>query len=259
MSVRPSHVQASIGQEKCNTERPRGAVIQNCHAYFPDEPQAADPASEGYSCIKSFSPAVLESGRGNRMIRSDTHLYITELLAAWSDGDARALAELTPLVYQELRALARHHLAAERSGNSLNSTALVHEAWLRLATIKDLHLRYRAQFFALCAQLIRRILIDHARARLRARRGGGAPQLPLEEALLVPEERIADMVALDDALEALSVFDRRKGRVVELRFFGGLSVEEMAEVLKISPESVKRDWRVGQTLVDQRTEARAGQ
>ena len=177
-------------------------------------------------------------------MRSDTPPDITGLLRRWSNGDQAALAELTPLVYEELRRLARHHLAGERQGHTLNTTALVHEAWLRLVTVKDALSQDRAQFFALCAQLMRRILVDHARARLRARRGGGAQRVSLEQALLVSEERSPTLVALDDALNALSALDPRKGRVVELRFFGGLSAEETAEVLKISPESVKRDWRL---------------
>jgi RNA polymerase sigma factor (TIGR02999 family) len=177
-------------------------------------------------------------------MRSDTPLDITGLLRRWSEGVQTALDELTLLVYEELRRLARHHLAGEGQEQTLNTTALVHEAWLRLVRVKDAHWQDRAQFFGLCAQLMRRILVDHARARLRARRGGGAPRVALEEALLVSEGRSPALVALDDALNALSALDPRKGRVVELRFFGGLSTEEAAEVLKISPESVKRDWRL---------------
>jgi len=177
-------------------------------------------------------------------MRSDTRMDITGLLRRWSEGEQAALAELTPLVYEELRRLARHHLAGERQEQTLTTTALVHEAWLRLVTVKDARWQDRAQFFALCAQLMRRILVDHARARLRARRGGGALRVPLEQALLVSEERSPTLVALDDALNALSALDPRQGRVVELRFFGGLSVEDAAAVLKISPDSVKRDWRL---------------
>ena len=177
-------------------------------------------------------------------MRSDARLDITGLLQAWSNGEQAALAELTPLVYEELRRLARHHLAGERLEQTLTTTALVHEAWLRLVTVKDAQWQHRAHFFALCAQLMRRILVDHARARLRARRGGGAQRVSLEQALLISKERSPALVALDDALNAMSALDPRKGRVVELRFFGGLSVDETAEVLKISPDSVKRDWRL---------------
>jgi RNA polymerase sigma-70 factor (ECF subfamily) len=174
----------------------------------------------------------------------DTPLEITGLLRKWGNGEEGALDELTPLVYAELRRLARHHLAAERREQILNTTALVHEAWLRLVTVKDTRWEDRAHFFALCAQLMRRILVDHARARLRARRGGEAQCVSLEEGLLVTDARSPALAALDDALNALSALDGRQGRVVELRFFGGLSVEETAEVLKVSPDSVKRDWRL---------------
>jgi RNA polymerase sigma factor (TIGR02999 family) len=177
-------------------------------------------------------------------MRSECPLDITGLLRRWSGGEQAALDELTPLVYEELRRLARHHLAGERQEQTLNTTALVHEAWLRLVTVKDARWQDRAHFFGLCAQLMRRILVDHARARLRARRGGGAQRVSLEQALLVSEQRCPALVALDDALTALSALDPRQGRVVELRFFGGLSTEEAAEVLKISAESVKRDWRL---------------
>jgi RNA polymerase sigma factor (TIGR02999 family) len=177
-------------------------------------------------------------------MESETPLDITSLLNAWSNGQPGALDALTPLLYHDLRSLARHHLARERSGHTVNTTVLVHEAWLRLAGVNGIQCHHRAQFFALCAQLMRRILVDHARMRLRARRGGGAQRVPLEEALLVSEERCPSVVALDDALNALSALDLRKGRVVELRFFGGLSIDETAEVLKMSPESVKRDWRL---------------
>ena len=177
-------------------------------------------------------------------MRSDTRMDITGLLRRWSEGEQAALAELTPLVYEGLRRLARHHLAGERQQQTLTTTALVHEAWLRLVTVKDARWQDRAQFFALCAQLMRRILVDHARARLCARRGGGALRVSLEQALLVSEERSPTLVALDDALNALSALDPRQGRVVELRFFGGLSVEDAAAVLKISPDIVKRDWRL---------------
>jgi RNA polymerase sigma factor (TIGR02999 family) len=175
-------------------------------------------------------------------MRSEADPDITRLLQAWSCGEPGALAELTPLLYDELHRLAKRHVVAEAPGQTLNTTALVHEAWLRLVSIKEVHLEHRAQFFALCAQLMRRILVDQARARLRA--GNGRARVSLHEELLIPEERVAAVAALDDALEALSALDARKGRVVELRFFGGLSVEETAEVLGISPESVKRDWKL---------------
>lgn len=176
-------------------------------------------------------------------MRPDTPLDITGLLRRWSNGEQAALDELIPLVYEELRRLARHHLAGERQGQTLSTTALTHEAWLRLVTVKDTRWQDRAHFFALCAQLMRRILVDHARARRRVRRGGATQRVSIEQALLVSGERVAPLAALDDALNALSELDPRQGRVVELRF-GGLSAEETAEVLKISPETVKRDWRL---------------
>jgi RNA polymerase sigma factor (TIGR02999 family) len=177
-------------------------------------------------------------------MKSDAPLDISGLLRRWSEGEQAALAELTPLVYRELRLMARRQLAGERQAQTLNTTALAHEAWLRLARIQNARWQDRAHFFALCAQCIRRILVDHARARLAARRGAGAQRLSLEETLLISEERSPSLVALDDALNALMELDPRKGRVVELRFFGGLTAEEIAEVLRISPVRVKRDWRL---------------
>lgn len=169
---------------------------------------------------------------------------ITGLLRRWSSGDQTALAELTPVVYEELRRIARRHRATERQAQTLNTTALVHETWLRLVKIKEVRWEDRAHFFALCAQLVRRILVDHARKRLRARRGGGVDFVSLEEGLLVSEQRSPTLLALDDALNALSALDVRLSRVVEMRFFGGLTAAEIAEVLNVSPERVKRDWRL---------------
>ncbi len=177
-------------------------------------------------------------------MKPDTPLDITGLLRRWSNGEQAALDELIPLVYEELHRLARHHLAGERQEQTLNTTALIHEAWLRLITVKDTSWQDRAHFFALCAQLMRRILVDHARARRRVRRGGAAQRVSFEQSLLASDERAPPLEALDDALNTLSELDPRQGRVVELRFFGGLSTQETAEVLKISPESVKRDWRL---------------
>ena len=169
---------------------------------------------------------------------------VTRLLMAWGQGERAALDELIPLVHQELRRLAHRYMAGERSGHTLQTTALVNEAYVRLVDCRKVRWQDRTHFFGVSAQLMRRILVDHARARLRARRGGGALRVSLEQALLVSEERSPLLVALDDALNALSALDPRQGRVVELRFFGGLSTEETAEVLKISSDSVKRDWRL---------------
>src|SRR5262245_35732175 len=167
---------------------------------------------------------------------------ITRLLVAWSDGDEQAFTALMPLVYGELRRLASRRLGRERAGHTLQTTALVHEAYLRLVDQKEANWRNRAHFFAVAAQMMRRILVDYARSRNFAKRGGGAKQAPLDEAMVVSDERAADVVALDEALDALAGFDERKSRMVELRFFGGLSIEETAEVLGVSPGTVMRDW-----------------
>jgi len=167
---------------------------------------------------------------------------VTLLLLAWSKGDRAALDQLMPLIYAELHRLAHRHLGAERPGHSLQTTALVNEAYLRLVEQKDLHLQNRAHFFAVAAQLMRRILVDYARARYNAKRGGGVLKLTLEDAAEVSAERSAEMVALDDALTSLAAFDQRKSHMVELRFFGGLNIEETAEILQVSPGTVMREW-----------------
>ena len=169
---------------------------------------------------------------------------ITALLQAWSRGDEGALGTLIPLVDRELRIIARRRLEAKRGDPILDTTALVNEAYLRLIDRKQSSWQDRAHFFAVCAKTMRRILVDHARARHAAKRGGGAPQITLNEAASVAPEQASDLLAIDEALEALARIDGRKGRVVELRFFGGLTIEETAEVLMISPETVRRDWRL---------------
>jgi len=167
---------------------------------------------------------------------------ISALLRAWSDGDQSALARLTPIVYDELHRLARHYMKGERPGHSLQTTALVNEAYMRLVDYERMQWQDRAHFFAVSAQLMRRILVEHAR-RHNLKRGGGAPHVSLEETAIVGGDQDADIVELDDAMNALARIDPRKVQVVEMRFFGGLSVEETADVLKISPGTVKRDWR----------------
>jgi RNA polymerase sigma factor (TIGR02999 family) len=167
---------------------------------------------------------------------------VTELLAAWGDGDRAALDALMPLVYDELRRLARSHMRRERPGNTLQTSALINEAYLRLVDQKEARWQNRAHFFGVAAQMMRRILVDHARARRYQKRGGGARRVSLDEALVVSDERAREVVALDEALEALAAVDARKSRLVELRFFGGLSIEEAAEVLGVSPGTVMRDW-----------------
>ena len=166
---------------------------------------------------------------------------VSQLLRAWSDGDKSALDRLTPIVYEELRRLARRYLRGESAGHSLQTTALVNEAYVRLVDYTRMQWQNRAHFFAVSAQLMRQILVDHAR-RHNLKRGGSLQHVSLEEATALGGERAADMVALDDAMNALARLDPRKVQVVEMRFFGGLSVEETAEVLKVSPVTVMRDW-----------------
>ena len=167
---------------------------------------------------------------------------VSQLLRAWSDGDQGALERLTPIVYKELHRLARHYMKGERPGHVLQTTALVNEAYMRLVDYKRMEWQNRAHFFAVSAQLMRRILVEHAR-RQNLKRGGGMPHVSLDEAAVVGGDRPADLVALDAAMDALARLDPRKVQVVEMRFFGGLSVEETAEVLKVSTVTVKRDWR----------------
>jgi len=170
--------------------------------------------------------------------------HVTELLLAWGSGDRSALDELVPVIHEELRRLARHQMRGERDNHTLQTTALVNEAFLRLVDLRRIRWQDRAHFLALSARLMRRILVDHARSRGYQKRGGGAANVTLDEALVASPERGIDLVALDDALEDLARIDARKSQVVELRFFGGLSVEETAEALKVSPETVTRDWRL---------------
>jgi RNA polymerase sigma factor (TIGR02999 family) len=169
---------------------------------------------------------------------------ITRLLRAWGDGDARALDLVMPLVYEELRQAAHRYIAREASGHTLQTTALVNEVYLRLAGVRRGRWQNRAQFFALCAKLMRRILTDFARSRRSQKRGGHAPHVALDEALLVSQAPRADLLAPHEALQRLEALDERKSQVVELRFFGGLSVKDTAEVLTVSPETVFREWRL---------------
>jgi|SRR5215470_8732524 len=167
---------------------------------------------------------------------------ITELLVAWSKGDQAALDKLTPLVYDELHRLAHRYMGQERPGHMLQTSALVNEAYVRLIDWKNVRWQNRAHFFGVSAQLMRRILVDFARSRAYAKRGGAARQVTLDEAAGVPAQSGADLVALDQALNDLARLDERQSRVVEMRFFGGLKLEEIAEVLKVSVGTVRRDW-----------------
>ena len=169
-------------------------------------------------------------------------MEVTQLLLAWSEGDQSAFNQLTPLVYEELRRLAHEYMRRENPGHMLQTTALINEAYLRLADLKRVRWRNRAQFFGIAAQLMRRILVDYARSRHYQKRGGAARQVSLDEAKTVAKGRSAEFIALDDALESRAEIDPRKSRIVELRYFGGLSVKETAEVLQISPRTVLREW-----------------
>jgi RNA polymerase sigma factor (TIGR02999 family) len=167
---------------------------------------------------------------------------VTQLLNAWGSGDQSALEKLMPLIYDELHRLADRYMAHERPEHTLQTSALVNEAYVRLVDQRDVHWENRAQFFGIAATSMRRILVSYARSRNRAKRGGGALQVPLDDVALLSDERAAEMVALDEALEHLAGVDSRKSQVVELRYFGGLSIDETAEVLKVSPGTVMRDW-----------------
>ena len=167
---------------------------------------------------------------------------VTQLLAAWEQGNQAALDQLMPLVYDELRQMAKRYMARQNAGHTLQTTALINEAYLKLIGQPAKHWQNRAHFFAVAAQAMRHILVDYARAHQYAKRGGGAQVVSLDEALVVSAERASELVALDDALQELAKVDPRKSQVVELRYFGGLSVEETAAVLKISAVTVMRDW-----------------
>jgi RNA polymerase sigma factor (TIGR02999 family) len=175
---------------------------------------------------------------------------VTRLLVAWSKGEQAALAELVPLVYRELHRLAKRHMNREQPGHSLQTTALVHEAYLRLVDSTAVEWQDRAHFFAVSARLMRRILVDFGRNRRSLKRGGGARELSLDDAAPLSKERGTDLVALDDALRALEALDPRQSQVVELRYFGGLTVEETAEVLHVSPGTVRRDWSLARAWLN---------
>lgn len=172
---------------------------------------------------------------------------VTQLLLAWSEGDQGALDRLMPLVYGELRRLAHSYMRNERAGHTLQTTAIIHEAYLRMIDAGQVRLENRAHFFAVAARLMRQILVDLARTRGYQKRGGGAQQVSLDEAMIVNPEQSDDLVALDDALDALARLDQRQSQVVELRFFGGLTEEEIGEVLKVSSRTVRSDWRLARS------------
>jgi RNA polymerase sigma-70 factor, ECF subfamily len=173
-----------------------------------------------------------------------TQSEITRLLADWSNGDQAALDRLLPLVYEELHRLARSYMRRERPDHTLQTTALVHEAYLRLVGQQNVHWQSRVHFFAAAAQVMRHILVDHARGRRRVKRGEGTPEVSLDEGAIISEERADELLAVNDALISLTALDPRKSRVFELRYFGGMSVDEAAEALQVSPATVARDWRM---------------
>ena len=168
---------------------------------------------------------------------------VTQLLGDWSSGDEGALEKLIPLVQPELHRLAHHYMSRERAGHTLQTTALLNEAYLQLTDKTQPTWQNRTHFMAVAAQLMRRIMVDHARARHALKRGAGAIRVTLDETALVTEERAEELLALDEALEKLAEFDRRRCEIVEMRYFGGLTVEEIADVLKVHPNTVMRDWR----------------
>lgn len=182
----------------------------------------------------------------------ENSLQITQLLDRWSNGDAEVLDDLMPLVYVELRRQAAGYLRRERSNHTLQPTALINEAYLKLIDQRDVKWQNRAHFFAIAAQAMRRILVDYARERKREKRGGAAENLPIEEALtIVSQEKSVDLVALDEALNKLAQFDERQAKVVELRYFSGLSIDETAEVLEVSNVTVRRDWNMAKAWLHQ--------
>jgi RNA polymerase sigma factor (TIGR02999 family) len=183
---------------------------------------------------------------------------VTQLLKNWRDGNRAALDELAPVVYDELRRLASSYMRRERVNHTLQSTALVNEAFLKLCDQREVEWKNRAHFFGIAAQMIRRILVDHARAHKAEKRGGGAGVLSLDEAIGVPEKRDIEILALNDALEALQALDPKQARIVELRFFTGLSIEETAEVVGVSPATVKREWVAARAWLFREVSRRAG-
>ncbi|MGC2831919.1 MAG: sigma-70 family RNA polymerase sigma factor [Candidatus Acidiferrum sp.] len=183
---------------------------------------------------------------------------ITQLLADWSEGDEAALRRLLPLVYDELHRLANAYMRRERHDHTLQTTALVHEAYLRLVGQQNVHWQTRAHFFAVAARVMRNILVDHARGRGRAKRGDGKPSLQLGDVAVMSDERADELVAVNTALDGLTAIDPRKGRVFELRYFGGMSIDEAAEALKVSPATVTRDWKMARAWLRRELGSQAG-
>jgi len=194
--------------------------------------------------------AVNEAESRRKPMASDSD-YVSQLLVEWSNGNERALEDLLPLIYNELRRLAHNFLYHERSGHTLQTTALVHEAYLKLIDQRDARWQNRAHFFAIAAQAMRRILIDSARKHTAAKRRGAGENVSLDEAANLSDEPDSSLLALDEALKALAAIDRQQGRIVELRYFGGLTIEETAEVMKLSPATIKREWAMARAWLHQ--------
>ena len=191
----------------------------------------------------TVGPPAIEFARSRRLRMTEAQTHgLTQLLIDWSNGDQSAFDKLMPLIDEELRRLAHRYMSRERAGHTLQTTALVNEAFVRLVNRKNVNWQNRAHFFGLAAQLMRTILVDHARSHACAKRGGGAFKLELDDALVVSQKKASEVIALDDALKELARLDPQQSRIVELRFFGGLTVEETAEVLHLSPATIKREW-----------------
>ena len=203
------------------------------------------PGEKPHALTKFFYGAGFRSRIGKRQTdMSDAQTFeTTQLLQAWAKGDKVALEKLTPRVYKELRRIAGYQMGGERQGKTMQATELVHEAWFRLVDVKNVNWQHRAHFFAMAAAMMRHILLDRARKRIAGKRGGPAPKVNLDEIPDLGASRARELIALDDALKQLEAVDARKARVVELRFFAGLGVEETAEVLGISSDTVLRDWK----------------
>ena len=184
---------------------------------------------------------------GDKNLMTPPSHEVTQLLVAWSSGDRAALDRLVPLVYDELHRLAQSYMHQERAGHSLQTTALIHEAYLRLIDARDIQWENRAHFFGVAARVMRQILVAFARERGWQKRGGGAQRVSLDETMVIEAGRDEDLMALDEAIQSLAKFDARKAQVVEMRFFGGLTEEEIAEALHVSPETVRRDWRLAKS------------
>ena len=198
-------------------------------------------------CKKPASMLTFEARAGHMTTPSASQQEVTQLLADWSDGDEGALDKLIPLVQPELHRLAHHYMRRERAGHTLQTTALLNEAYLQLVDDSTRNWQNRTHFMAGAAQLMRRIMVDHARERCSLKRGGGALRVTLDDAALVTEKRSEELLALDEALERLTAHDPRKSRIVELRYFGGLTEEETAAFLKLSDRTVRREWRMART------------